>query len=363
MDSEKSSKRKILVVEDAKIWSKELEKLFSDYSGKRIHSREYLSSHGSDRVIIRIRAPGIHSAIGIIHSNIKENNAFIEFGRHFRKCKLSVPEIYGVSKDLSCYLLQDLGDKTLFEEINKTRSYESNTYYEQKLSSYYKRAINSLLRFQLDAGKTVPYKYCCQYGEFGEDNIDFDLNYFKERFLKNFYSKKIDNKKLAGDFSQLKLKLMELPRKYFLYRDFQSRNIMIKNHKLYFIDFQSGRKGALQYDLASLLFDARADIPQHLREQLLNYYIHRANRIISIDEGIFKEYFWYFAVVRILQAMGAYGYLGITRGKKKFLESIPYAVQNINIILGEKIPHGSLGYLKQIFINLKNKRLIGKSKH
>jgi len=350
-------------VEEGKLWNTELERLFSAYCGKRIHSREYLSSHGSDRVIIRIRAAGTQSAIGIIHSNIKENKAFIEFGRHFHKHNLNVPEIFGVSNDLSCYLLEDLGDKTLFEEINKIRLNESGLFFEEKIYSYYKKAIRSLIRFQIEAGRTAPFKYCCQYGEFSGDNIDFDLDYFKKRFLNNFYKWKINNRKLTRNLSNLKTKLLELPRKYFLYRDFQSRNIMIKNGKLYFIDFQSGRKGALQYDLASLLFDARADVPQHIREQLIEYYIRKTNSIITLDGEIFKEYFWYFAVVRILQAMGAYGYLGIVKGKKKFLESIPFAVRNINLILTEKIRPGSLGYLEEIFINLKNDKSIGKHKH
>ncbi|MFI5144397.1 MAG: aminoglycoside phosphotransferase family protein [Ignavibacteria bacterium] len=350
-------------MEERKLWNNELEKLFSAYCGEKIGSRQYLSSHGSDRVIIRIRANRRRTAIGIIHDDIKENKAFIEFGRHFRKCKLNVPEIYGVSNDLSCYLLKDLGNRTLFEEINEIRSSESELFFEKKVNKYYKKAIKSLLRFQLDAGRTVPYKYCCQYGEFSGDNIDFDLNYFKKRFLENFYKGKINNNKLTQDLSNLKSKLLELPRKYFLYRDFQSRNIMIKNYKLYFIDFQSGRKGALQYDLASLLFDARADVPQHIREDLLDYYIKEANRIIPLDGEKFKEYFWYFAVVRILQAMGAYGYLGIVKGKKNFLESIPFALKNINLILAEKIRPGSLDYLKEIFINLKNIKSIGKLKH
>ena len=138
-----------------------------------------------------------------------------------------------------------------------------------------------------------------------------------------------------------------------MYRDFQSRNIMIKKGILYFIDFQSGRKGALQYDLASLLFNARANIPQNIREHLLEFYVRKAKKIIPLNELKFKEYFWYFAVVRILQAMGAYGYLGITKGKRKFLESIPYAVKNINMILSDKIQPGALEYLKIIFTNLK----------
>ena len=340
-------------MEKENIRNNDLEKLFSSYCGKKIHTYRYLSSHGSDRIIIRIKSHEKYSAIGIINQNVKENKAFIAFAGHFRKNGINVPEIYGASKDYLCYLTEDLGDRTLFEEIKKIRRSFTKNDFEKKLTRYYEKAINELLQFQIISGKNVPYRYCYQYGEFGVKSIEFDLNYFKERFLKNFYSKKINHKKLGGDLLFLKTKLLELPRKYFLYRDFQSRNIMIKKGILYFIDFQSGRKGALQYDLASLLFDARANIPQNIREHLLEFYIRQAKKIIPLNELKFKEYFWYFAVVRILQAMGAYGYLGITKGKKKFLESIPYAVKNINMILSDKIQPGALEYLKEIFTNLK----------
>ena len=131
-----------------------------------------------------------------------------------------------------------------------------------------------------------------------------------------------------------------------MYRDFQSRNIMIKESKPYFIDYQSGRKGALQYDLASLLYDAKADIPQEVRESLIDHYILKLKEIIKVNAREFTHYFWYFAAIRILQALGAYGFLGLSRGKKKFLESIPYAVKNINCILNNRIENGNLSYKK-----------------
>jgi len=128
---------------------------------------------------------------------------------------------------------------------------------------------------------------------------------------------------------------------------------MLHKNDLYYIDYQSGRKGALQYDIASLIYDAKADIPQNLRENLLEYYIAEANKYTGIDANDFKHYFWYFAMIRILQAMGAYGFLGITKGKKRFLESIPYALKNINFILNNRINKTEFGYLKTIFSEIK----------
>ncbi len=360
MDSEKNRKRKVLKNElliKGSIWNKGLEKLFYSHCREEIHSCDIISSHGSDRVIIRIKSPEGNTAIGVINKNEKENRAFIEFAKHFRKFGLTVPEIYGVSEDYICYLIEDLGNTTLFEQLSGNSDSGKKSLFKKDILDLYKKAIKALQLFQIEAGKTVPYEHCYQFDEFGEDNIEFDLNYFRERFLKYFYNDKIDVQKLDEDLNHLKSKLLEVPRNYFMYRDFQSRNIMLKKNKLFYIDFQSGRKGALQYDLSSLLYDAKANIPQKTREYLLEFYIKKAKKIIHLNEKKFKEYFWYFAVIRILQAMGAYGFLAITKGKKKFLESIPYAVNNINMLLEKKVPAKSFVYLKKIFLELNNLKL------
>ena len=334
------------------IWNKDLENLFYTQFKKDIYSCDVLSSHGSDRIIIRIKSPDKSTAIGIINKHIEENRAFLEFSKHFLNHGINVPKIYGVSDDLTCYLIEDLGDLTLYDYRKKTSKASKKNSFGKDVLDLYKKTILELQKFQIEAGPSVNYKLCYQFKEFGTKNIVFDLNYFKQRFLKYFYPNHPDKLKFEKDLNSLRTKLLEVPRNYFLYRDFQSRNIMLKRKKLYFIDFQSGRKGALQYDLASLLFDAKADIPQSKRELLLDFYINRAHKIYNLDTKNFKEYFWYFAIIRILQAMGAYGYLGITKGKKKFLESVPYAIKNINMLLREKISKNSLIYLRKIFDEL-----------
>jgi aminoglycoside/choline kinase family phosphotransferase len=334
------------------IWNRDLEKLFRKKFKEEIHDCDVLSSHGSDRIIIRIKSQGKQSAIGIINKNMRENRAFLEFSRHFLEHGINVPETFGISEDSTCYLIEDLGDLTLYDHLKQNHKKGGKTSLNKDLMKLYERSIEELQKFQIEAGKNIDYGFCYQYDEFGEDNIEFDLKNFRERFLKSFYSNHLDISGLERDLNDLKSVLLEVPRTYFLYRDFQSRNIMIKNGELYFIDFQSGRKGALQYDLASLLYDAKADIPQNDRESLMDHYVKNAEQKYNIDITQFKKYFWYFAIIRILQAMGAYGYLGITKGKKKFLESIPYAVRNINNILNEKIGNNSLTYLRQIFSEL-----------
>ncbi|MBZ0202395.1 MAG: phosphotransferase [Ignavibacteria bacterium] len=320
------------------------------YFGSGIKEYKPVSSHGSDRVIVRLFSESGSTSIGIINPfHIAENKAFISFGRHFRTCGLNIPEIYTVSQDEKLYLLEDLGDESLFNRITSGDSFND----EKK--DLYKRVFEELPKFQITAGKDIDFSLCYQFGEFGSDNIDLDLNYFRERFLNNFYKGTVDSINLDKDLELLKSELLELPRDYFLYRDFQSRNVMIKGSELYFIDFQSGRKGALLYDAASMLYDAKANIPQKVREELLAYYLEVLSGYVRIDLDYFNRTFWYFAMIRILQAMGAYGFLGLVKGKSRFLESIPYALKNINFILNERIPRNEFNYLKQIFSELEMK--------
>ncbi len=307
-------------------------------------SFEPLYAHGSDRNIVRIHSESQKPVIGIHSNDEAENRAFIGYSKHFKSQGLNVPEIYNVSEDTHFYLMEDLGDTTLFKKIS-----EDKVKFSRHNIELYKQAIKNLIRFQTEAGRTIDYGLCYQFSEFGKDNIEFDLNYFKQRFLENFYKKELDVSRLENELDFLKQKLLEQPRDYFLYRDFQSRNIMLLKNDLYFIDYQSGRRGALQYDIASLMYDARADVPQNLRESLLEYYIQEAGKCVKIDADEFSHYFWYFAMVRILQAMGAYGFLGITKGKKRFLDSIPYAVKNINFMLSKRINKSEFSYLKNIF--------------
>ncbi len=307
---------------------------------------EPILSHGSERLIIRLHSEDGSSSIGIVNRHIEENKAFINFGIHFKNAGLNVPQIYIVSPDYDSYILEDLGDETLLKRLSDEKGFN-----DDKILLY-KKVIDELPKFQITAGKDIDYSLCYQYNEFGSDNIDFDIEYFKERFLQAFYKGTIDHNKLNTDLLCIKNKILELPREYFLYRDLQSRNIMIKNNEPFFIDFQSGRKGALLYDMASLLYDAKADIPQPIREELLEYYLSIIDKYAKVDTGKMRQYFWYFAIVRILQAMGAYGFLGIVKGKRKFLESIPYALKNINFILESRIEKDELLYLKKIFNEL-----------
>lgn len=320
------------------------ELLHSKHFGCGITGIDPITSHGSDRTILRLHRQN-GSSIGIINKHREENRSFIAFAGHFRKHGINVPEIFSVSGDELSYLMEDLGDTTLLKEIQK----RGDEPFGENEISLYRKVIEILPEFQVRAGRSVDFSYCYQFNEFSEENIRFDLDYFHKRFLQNFYKGDIDINLLNNDFDGLVSRLLKIDRSNFLYRDFQSRNIMLNNGNFYFIDFQSGRRGALLYDIASLMYDAKACIPQETRELLADHYLEVIKNYTQINTAQYKEYFWYFAVVRILQAMGAYGYLGIVKRKSRFLESIPLALKNINFILNNRVQKDSLKYLRTIF--------------
>src|SRR6201993_1727525 len=230
---------------------------------------------GSGRKIIRLTAPG-SSAIGILYGGRAKHSAFLMFSRHFRKHGLPVPEIYGEDLDQGAYLEQDLGDTSLFELLSENRNGEVIA---PKVADAYREVIATLPRFQIEAGRDLNYKVCYPRGSFDRQSISWDLNYFKYYFLR-LAGIPFSEQLLEDDFNRLTKFLLSAGRDFFLYRDFQSRNVMLRNGNPYFLDYQGGRKGALQYDVASLLYDAKADLPAELRQHLLDRYFEALSTFI-----------------------------------------------------------------------------------
>src|SRR5712675_1036136 len=279
---------------------------------------------GSGRKIIRLSG-GEFTAIGILYDVREENVAFLEFSRHFRRHGLPVPEIYAESLSEGAYLEEDLGDTTLFEFLSNNRVGENIA--PQAVEAY-RKVVGVLPRFQIEASRDLNYKVCYPRGSFDRQSISWDLNYFKYYFLR-LAGIAFNEQALEDDFGRLTKFLLSAPRDYFLYRDFQSRNIMLHEGQLYFLDYQGGRKGALQYDIASLLYDAKADLPPELRQQLLDLYIEKLGEYEDIKREAFLHHYYSYVYVRILQALGAYGFRGFYERKAHFLQSVPYALKNL----------------------------------
>lgn len=283
---------------------------------------------GSGRKIIRLKS-GQVSAIGILYHVREENAAFLEFSRHFRKHGLPVPEIYGDDLDHGAYLEEDLGDTSLFEFLSQNRK---GAEIAPDVVAAYRDALSLLPRFQIEAGRALNYKVCYPRESFDRQSITWDLNYFKYYFLR-LAGISFSEQSLEDDFDRLAEFLLSAPRDYFLYRDFQSRNIMLRAGRPYFLDYQGGRRGALQYDVASLLYDAKADLPPDLRQQLLDHYLDELRGFIDLDRDAFLEHYYAYVYIRIMQALGAYGFRGFYERKVHFLQSVPYALKNLRWLL------------------------------
>ena len=307
-----------------------LKRLFERHFNSPVERVQRLQGElsGSGRRIIRLSSEKI-SAIGILYDVREENVAFLEFSRHFRRHGLPVPEIYAEDLSHGAYLEEDLGNTTLFEFLSDHRDGASIA---PEATAAYRKVVAVLPRFQVEAGRDLNYKVCYPRASFDRQSIAWDLNYFKYYFLR-LAGIPFNEQALEHDFGRLTKLLLSASRDYFLYRDFQPRNIMLRDGQPFFLDYQGGRKGALQYDIASLLYDAKADLPPDLRQQLLDHYLDSLAGFLDLDRTVFMQYYYAYVYVRIMQALGAYGFRGFYERKEHFLQSVPYALINLRWLL------------------------------
>ena len=321
----------------------QLTKLAQNYLQTSHFSIDKLPQSGSARQYFRIKTEN-SSIIGVYNDDLKENEAFFSFTQSFLQQQVPVPQILAIADDRTYYLLNDLGNETLYSFLCAQRKFGNWT---DELTKIYKKVIAQLPKIQLAGRNTIDFSKCYPRFAFDRQSMQWDLNYFKYFFLK-LANIPFDEQLLEDDFQSLIEFLQEADSNFFLYRDFQSRNIMIQNGEVYFIDYQGGRKGALQYDVASLLYDGKADIPENIREELFQYYVDCLSCELPVDKERFALHYHAFVLIRIMQAMGAYGFRGYYEKKTHFLLSIPFAVRNIRYLLeNQKVP-SQLSYLKEV---------------
>ncbi|NVO21620.1 MAG: phosphotransferase [Bacteroidetes bacterium] len=297
-----------------------------------------LPAAGSYRQYYRINGQN-KNAIGVFSPDKQENKAFLGFTKHFSSCGLAVPDIYAVDESSDCYLLSDLGDLSLLQKLEEGRK---NGRPDAVTIDLYKAVIKELPRFQVEASAGLNYNLCYPVKEFDARSMRWDLNYFKYYFLR-LLKIPFNEHALENDFDRLILYLLKAGTSFFMYRDFQARNILIHQGKPWFIDYQGGRRGPLQYDLASLLFQVKADLPFDLREEMLNEYLDCLSKYHKVDRAAFISSYYGFVLIRLLQVMGAYGFRGYFERRAHFLQSIPYAIENVkwwldNIQLEPQLP-------------------------
>jgi aminoglycoside/choline kinase family phosphotransferase len=303
---------------------------FEAITKEKLIAEELITGSGSNRQYIRLKSEN-RSLIAVVGESIEENIAFIELTKHFRKQQLPVPELLYVSEDKSQYLLQDLGDLSLFNYIRQGRESGNFSEDERKMLA---QTMKELARIQFEGAKGLDFSVCCPQPEFDKRTVLWDLNYFKYCFLKPSGVSFLENK-LENDFEAMAAVLLQNQTDTFLYRDFQSRNVMLFNDKPYFIDYQGGRKGPIYYDVASFLWQAKANFPKELREELLNIYLSEIKKYTTVNDPYFKEQLKHFVLFRTLQVLGAYGYRGYFERKAHFIESIPFALRNLQDLLHE----------------------------
>lgn len=308
--------------------------LFASWSGSEASKVEKLPPSGSNRAYYRLTAADGRTAVGVVGENDRENKAFIAFSNAFAKAGLNVPRIYAEDEAEGVYIQQDLGSTSLFDLIQSERKANGGQF-TQRLKDIYKKVLAQLVDIQTKGRNCIDFTLCYPRSDFDQQSMMWDLQYFKYYFLR-LAGIAFDEERLEDDFHTFIGYLLEANAKYFLYRDMQSRNIMLdSDFTPWFIDYQGGRRGARQYDVASLLYDAKADIPNNVRNELLAFYV---SRLRQTEVNAFLRYFHGFCLIRIMQAMGAYGYRGYFERKTHFLKSIPFALDNIKDILSHHRP-------------------------
>ena len=312
--------------------NKEIIVSLSELVEKELHEQvkeiQPMPASGSARRYFRIMTPA-RSLIGAYNSNVEENAAFLHFTAHFISKGLPVPEILAVNADNDTYIQTDFGDDTLFSHVQNDLK---NGLFSDELIGLYKKTLDNLVGFQIDGHENLDYSLAFPSPAFDEMSIMEDLNYFKFCFLKLQDDVSYNERKLNEDFKRLTDFIKSAPSDFFMYRDFQSRNVMIFDNEPKFIDYQGGRKGPLQYDVVSLLYQVKARVPDDVRRSLINYYkVSLAKRLPSDDKALacFDDYFPAFVLLRLLQVLGAYGFRGLVQKKLHFIESIPLAVSEL----------------------------------
>lgn len=315
---------------------KNLLNLYKKWKGEAPLKVETLPKAGSNRQYVRMQANDGTTAIGVIGPSTDENRCFVYLAQHFTAKHLPMPNIYAMSDDGQCYIQQDLGHVALYDALAKARA--NNYTYGEAEQTLLEKTIRSLAHVQIEGAKDLDFERCIPPICFDHQAAMFDLNYFKYSFLKTT-DLPFDEIKLEADMQRLATDLVgdATEEHFFLYRDFQARNVMLLNGEPCFIDFQGGMKGPLQYDLASFLWQASARYPQTLREKLIKAYIEEVRQLLpDFKEEQFKKRLHLFVLFRILQVLGAYGLRGYFERKKYFLDSIPLAIQNLRRQLFEQ---------------------------
>ena len=306
-----------------------IETLFQEFKQGAADRIEKLPQSGGDRIYFRVYYQE-NTFIATYNLHAKENQTFIAFSKHFKKAGLPVPEVYAINAEETIYLQEDLGTSSLLNELEQ-HGHGDRSY------GLFQKSLIALAELQIKGDKGLDYSLCLTAKEFGKQAIMSDLLYFKYYFLDTLQLP-YDKQAMLDDFDALSTYLTRTENKYFMFRDFQSRNIIVKDNAVHFIDYQGGMKGALQYDVASLLWQAKAELSEQWKDSLLEFYMDEIDRMLDrkVDRTTFVSQYNGYVLIRLLQVMGAYGFRGLFERKAHFLSSIPLGLKNLKFFLDHK---------------------------
>lgn len=319
-----------------------LRKLFEEWAGEPLQESLALGGGGSSRRYYRLFG-GTRSCIGTIADDLRENEAFFAYSRHLRSKGMHVPEVYAIDSDRRHYIQEDLGDRSLYGILYEKK--RNGGGFDAEMLDLYKQALSDLNDIQ-KAGRDMDFNVAFPRADFDRRSMMWDLNYFKYYFVKLSHVP-FDEELLENDFEALCDFLLQTDTSYFMYRDFQGRNILVGDCMNY-IDYQGGRRGAAQYDVASLLYSAKSDLPETIRQELLRHYV------ALHGDADFMTHFWGYVLIRIMQTLGAYGFRGYYERKPYFLESIPLALANLRHVTESHLLPICLPELERVWRALAN---------
>jgi len=329
--------------------------IFTHHFGIKPDTIVQLKGDASTRQIYRLKYAD-KSIIGIYGPNKAENRAFLAFTYSFHNIGLPVPQILYSDEEAGIYFLKDLGDETLFSRLNRLRNENSGIFPRRQVENYYHQALEYLARFQIKGAEIIDFSLCYQTSAFDYDAWKIDHDYFLNCFIDIFVPQAVSRQALEETLKAHREMLEPFTGGLFLYRDFQSRNIMLMEDQLYFLDYQSGRRGHPCYDLASLIYDARADLPDDFRQELMELLLRRISSETYISTNEMREAFPLFALLRILQALASYGNNGVKKGRTEYLTAIPYALENALNLLEDNPALKKLTALYDVLTEIKNSK-------
>lgn len=336
-----------------------LKGLFFSHFNELPSNIEALAQSGSYRQYFRLQNKN-HCILGVYNTDLDENEAYLSFTNTFANADIKVPKVSLISEDRKSYLIEDLGSTSLWDLAQKEKK-ENGELSEVGISTY-KKTLSELINIQTKTIEKLDLSYCYPRDAFDKQSILWDLNYFKYFFLR-LLRVSVNEQELENDIQALSEELNKVDQNFFLYRDFQSRNVMIKENIPYFIDFQGGRKGAFYYDLASLLYDANVELKENDRNTLSDYYYKKINEVVKVNKVDFENNYKLFATVRLAQALGAFGLRGVIEKKPNFKECIPFALKALKGITKDEKFTKQYPTLKQCILDANDSEYINKVVH